>query len=104
VSPSPQMNRGRTTTVRSPGPFAARTSCSASALDRGYGPFGCDGIGRVSSASMIGPPSASTASVPTCSKVGTPAARAASMTFAVPWTVSRSKSFQSPQSATLAAA
>jgi hypothetical protein len=33
VSPRPQTNRGLTTTVSSPSPFASRTRCSALAFD-----------------------------------------------------------------------
>src|SRR5205823_948705 len=60
--------------------------------------------GVVSSTLTSGWPAIRAASVPTCTKRGTPAPRAAASAFLVPCTVTRSKSAGSPKSSTFAAA
>src|SRR3954468_21509538 len=104
VSPRPHTKRGRTTTVSRPLPLASRTACSALAFDQGYGAGESGRSGAVSSTFTSGWPAISAASVPTCTKRGTFASRAASSAFLVPWTVTRWKSAGSPKSSTFAAA
>jgi hypothetical protein len=90
-------------TVLSVSVVARRTASSARPLVRGYRPTGRVVRGRVSSARTMGRPSASTASVLTCTKRRAPPACAAPSMFSVPTTLMRWNSAGSPQSVTVAA-
>ena len=65
VSPAPQTNRGRTTTVSSPAPLASITAASAAALVAEYGAREPNASGACSSTATSGWPCISAASVPT---------------------------------------
>jgi hypothetical protein len=102
VSPGPQTNRGRTTTVSIPA--APTTAASASAFVAEYGARECSASGVRSSASTSRWPCSSAASVPTCTNLRTPASREARSTARVPSTLTRRNSSHAPHSSTLAAA
>ena len=99
MSPGPQTRRGRITTAP-----AARATCSARAFVREYGALESGCSGAVSSTLTSGSPCISAASVPTWTKRGTPASRAAWTALAVPVTFTRSKSAALPHSPRCAAA